>query len=305
MPKIKFLIVDDELVDRTYYQRVLTQFFDIPYDMLEANSALHALEILQSNSMDCILLDYMLPDMNGIELLKRIKEIPGLYTPVIMLTRQGNETIAVQAMKSGAVDYISKDKMEPEQFVKLIKDIIRNYQLKIIINEQTKNLKNYPYYDSLTGLINRHTFEEMAAHAISDSKHFNYSLMLFLIDLDNFMNINDSFGHLAGDEILIEISIRLRQILPNDGIIARLRNDEFAVLLTGLEKEINVDSVANMILEKISEPYQLITDITYVSACIGVSCYSEKIQGVTELLKNADTALAHAKVAGRGKFHLL
>src|SRR3989338_9760759 len=152
MHSIKLLIIDDEVVDRAYYQRMLRQSATIPYEATEAINAKEALDYLQHHEVDCILLDYQLPDMNGIDLLKKIKEKLGKFTPVIMLTGRGDEQVAVTAIKNGAEDYFIKNKIDPTVLMKAILNAIRSSQLKKTINQQKKQLKYYAYYDSLTGL---------------------------------------------------------------------------------------------------------------------------------------------------------
>ncbi|OGT43826.1 MAG: hypothetical protein A3F42_08085 [Gammaproteobacteria bacterium RIFCSPHIGHO2_12_FULL_37_34] len=302
MHSIKLLIIDDEVVDRAYYQRMLRQSASIPYEATEAINAKEALDYLQHHEVDCILLDYQLPDMNGIDLLKKIKEKLGKFTPVIMLTGRGDEQVAVTAIKNGAEDYFIKNKIEPTVLMKTILNVIRSSQLKKIIHQQKKQLKYYAYYDNLTGLINRHSFEEIAEYSLSEAKRLHHELAILLVDLDNFMSINDSLGYLAGNEMLIETGKRLKNILPKEVIISRLGDDEFVVLLTGLDIDVYAAKIAQKIIEEINIPYQLSIDQARVSSTIGISYYPGSGESLSELLKNANIALARAKQSARGTF---
>lgn len=289
-------------MDRAYYQRMLRQSAGIPYQANEAINGKEALDYLQQHEVDCILLDYQLPDINGIDLLKKIKEITGKFVPVIMLTGRGDEQIAVSAIKSGAEDYFIKNKIEPHILMKTILNAIRSSQLKKIIHQQKKQLKYYSYYDNLTGLINRHSFEEIAEYALSEAKRLKHELAILLVDLDNFMSINDSLGYLAGNEMLIETGKRLKNILPKEVIISRLGEDEFAVLLTGLDIAVYATKIAKTIIEEINKPYTLSIDQVRVAATIGMAYYPGSGEGLIELLRNADIALARAKKSARGAF---
>lgn len=295
MRNIKLLIIDDEVIDRAYYQRMLRQTNEAIFEAVETVNANEALNYLQTHEVDCILLDYQLPDMNGLELLKKIKETNAKFTPVIMLTGRGDEQIAASAIKRGAEDYFIKNKIEPNVLIKAILNAIRSSQLKKIIQQQQEQLEYYAYYDNLTGLLNRHSFEKTAEYALSEAKRLNYELAILLIDLDNFMSINDAMGFLAGNEMLIETGLRLKKVLPKEVIIARLGDDEFAVLLTGLEIDVYAANAARNIIAEIKKPYQLSIDTIVVSAAIGISYYPLSGSNLLELIKSANAALVLAK----------
>ena len=301
MQHIKLLIIDDEIVDRIYYKRILKEGLHFSYETLEAANAKEAIDILKNNSIDCVLLDYQLPDMNGVELLKIIKKTSEKFMPIIMLTGQGNENIAVNAMKEGVTDYINKRHIEPILLVKAITSAIRNSQLKKIIYQQKKQLKYYAYYDELTGFMNRHAFEAMLNRSLSDAKQLNGSLAVLLIDIDNFVIINDSFGYLAGDEILIEMSKRLTNLLPKETIISRFAGNEFAILLTGSITDEEVAATAKNIIDKLNQSYPLSIDTVYITVSVGIACYPhDHLQ--PELLKCANIALTRVKAGAQGTF---
>lgn len=298
MKLIKFLIIDDELVDRAYYQRLLRQALDVPFECFEATCASEALTMLEKNPVDCILLDYQLPDRDGVSLIKQIRKLAGKYVPIIMLTGQGSENVAVNALKEGATDYIIKNKIEPAHLVNVLLVAIKNSQLKKIIYEQKKLLKNYSFYDRLTGLLSRYSFEMMAERALVDAKRFHSSLALLLIDLDNFMVINDSLGHLAGNALLIDVSKKISELVSNNTIIARLQNDRFVILVTGDNVENICQLLADKIIEKLSSPYQLSMDTATISTSIGIALYPTGGENVNDLLDKADSALLQAKEMG-------
>ncbi len=302
MQSVKLLIIDDEVVDRAYYQRMLRQSADIPYEAKEVVNGKEALEYLKDNEVDCILLDYQLPDITGLDLLKSIKEIAGKFVPVIMLTGRGDEQVAVAAIKSGAEDYFIKNKIEPQVLMKTILNAIRSSQLKKIIYQQKKQLKYYAYYDNLTGLINRHSFEEITQYALSEAKRLQHELAILFVDIDNFMSVNDSFGYLAGNEMLIETGKRLKNVLPKEVIISRLGDDEFAILLTGVDIDIYAANVARKIIDEINKPYQLSIDTLNVSATIGISYFPGSATTLSDLLKQANVALGRAKRIMRSTF---
>lgn len=297
---ITILIIDDDEIDRENYRRMLEHSTVFRCEIVEAANAKNALLKLNESTVDCILLDYQLPDMDGIKLLKQIKNEYGKFIPVIMLTGHGSEDIAVNAMKAGAIDYIVKSNLYPDILVKTIVNSIKTLQLKKIIEQQQEQIKFYTYYDSLTGLNNRHTFEEMAKQAFVNIESHHEMMALLFIDLDNFMTINDTLGQLAGDEILIETGKRLKEALPKEAIIGRWGDDEFAVLLLGTEIEHRAENSANKIIKAIKQPFSVSMDIVNISASIGIACYPSNSSDLAKLLKNAYTALTRAKLLGRG-----
>lgn len=298
--KITLLIVDDDEVDLASYRRMIKQSSDMACDCVDASNAKEAMRLLDEEEIDCILLDYLLPDINGLDLLKAIKEKIGERVPVIMLTGHGSEDIAVKAMKEGAVDYLVKNKIEPAILIKTIIHAIKNAQLKMTIQDQKKRLEYCAYYDGLTGLMNRHTFEEMAKQAFANAVRHGDALAVIVVDLDNFITINDTFGQLAGDEILIETGKRLKAVLPQEVLLARWGDDEFAMLIAGPEIEHRSASLAKKILDGIKKPIALSIDTINIGASIGIASYPSNSNDLNTLLKNAYTALLQAKGLGKG-----
>lgn len=298
--EIKVLIIDDNDVDRIIYKRMLTRSEEFPCTLFEANSAHDAIEILNKNPIDCILLDYLLPDMDGLELLDKIRKQFDELIPIIMLTGHGSEGIAVKAMKQGAADYLIKNKFTQESLIKVIIHTIKNFQLKNIIKMQKEKLEYYSYYDSLTGLMNRHTFTEIAKQLFNNASRHHDMLSIIFIDLDNFMTLNDTLGHLAGDEIIIEVAMRLKESAPNDAIIVRWGDDEFAVLLAGKELQQGTHTLSQKIIKNIKLPIHLSIDVATIGASLGIAYFPTNSHNLDALIKNAYTALMHAKKAGRG-----
>jgi diguanylate cyclase (GGDEF)-like protein len=297
---LKILIVDDDDVDRAYYKRSLAQYLNIPCEIIETDNAREAIKLCEKKDIDCVLVDYILPDLSGLELVKQLKK-NNEFLPIIMLTGQGDESIAVAAMKEGVSDYIVKSQQNPLNLVKTIMNATEKSRLQLQIQEQMEQLRHYAYYDELTGFLNRHAFEEVATREIAEAKRRPHDFLAILyMDLDNFKNVNDTLGHPAGDELLKEAAKRLNTILRSEDIRARLGGDEFAVLLTHLKSTEDANKIACKIIEEICLPYQLSINIVHVGASIGIACYPDAGDNLTELLKNADIALYRAKESGRG-----
>ncbi|MSR33977.1 MAG: EAL domain-containing protein [Phycisphaerales bacterium] len=173
-----------------------------------------------------------------------------------------------------------------------------------ITDKKQVDEKNYKLanFDSLTGLPNRHSFFEKLEHEIRQADRARLSLVLLLIDLDQFKEINDTLGHLVGDLLLVEAASRISACTRESDTVARLQGDEFTVILSRVKDLKDMELVAQKIIERLGEPFQLSDSVVYVSASIGISVYPQDATEVEELLKSADDAMYEAKRQGRNRF---
>lgn len=153
-------------------------------------------------------------------------------------------------------------------------------------------VKKNLYYDCVTGLICQHTFIEFAKYILLHAQRYDFNLGIIIIDLDNFVMINDSLGHFAGDEMLTEIGHRLKKILPDDAVVARLVDDEFGVLMTGTDLMPTLEKVAQEIRAVIKQPFVLSADTAYISSTLGIACYPEHGNEINELITVANKAFS-------------
>lgn len=164
------------------------------------------------------------------------------------------------------------------------------------------DLRQLANYDRLTGLPNRALLLDRIKHAMEHARRYQFKMALFFIDLDRFKRVNDYLGHEVGDRLLIEVSSRLNQVLREEDTVARLVGDEFVILLESYQHIEGVNHVAEKILMQISQPMVLGEHKVSMSASIGIALYPEDARKHSDLLKNADVAMYHAKEAGRNGF---
>ena len=158
-------------------------------------------------------------------------------------------------------------------------------------------------FDPLTQLPNRRLFLDRLAQEIAKSRRANLPLALLLIDLDEFKEVNDTLGHDVGDILLQEAGLRIRHCVRDADTVARLGGDEFTVLLTELpDHTTHVEDIAQKIIAKLAEPYQLGNETTYVSASIGITLFPRDAEDIDALVKHADQAMYAAKKQGRNRF---
>lgn len=185
------------------------------------------------------------------------------------------------------------------------KKVERELIEEIIIRKKTeKKLKFLSQHDGLTGLPNRHLFEELSGLALSHAKRGNKEQAILFIDIDGFKAVNDSLGHKAGDALLILIAKRLKECVRESDVVARIGGDEFVIHLGGRCGVDDAKIIAGKINTSISMPFKLEKDTANVGASIGISTYPSDAKDVETLVKNADAAMYVAKKAGKNAYKL-
>ena len=160
--------------------------------------------------------------------------------------------------------------------------------------------------DALTKVPNRMQFQHLLQRAIARAKRSRKSLCLFYIDIDRFKEINDTFGHLAGDTTLETVARRLNEALPDDTVVGRLAGDEFAVIIDRLDNSPEtlpkLDKLARQLLDRLADPFYVQGHEVFMTASMGIACYPTDAPDVIDLIRNADAALYHAKKSGGNVF---
>ena len=173
----------------------------------------------------------------------------------------------------------------------------------ITLRKETENkLKQLAHYDTLTGLPNRAHFVERLKWAIDIAKRNDKQTALMFLDLDHFKVINDTLGHHAGDVLLVEVARRLEKCIRGMDTVSRLAGDEFTVILTSINSPEDATFVAKKILHALSFPVCLEARNVFISTSIGISTYPVDGTNINHLIKNADTAMYHAKELGRNNY---
>ena len=169
---------------------------------------------------------------------------------------------------------------------------------------ETARLEQVALHDPLTGLANRLLFEIRLEREVRNSLTGNTAFAVFMIDLDKFKMVNDTLGHGAGDQVLMEVATRLMEVVRAEDTVARLGGDEFAILLTGLDERSRATATAERIVQSVSQPYQISGQTVKIGASIGVSvCPSDAVEK-GELLECADLALYQVKRSGRNAYSI-
>lgn len=284
------LMVDDVTTNLKCAAQVLKEY----YKLSMAKSGAQALELLEKVKPNLILLDIKMPDMDGYETLECIRGNPETaMIPVIFLTADSERESEIKGLRMGAMDFIRKP-FEPEVMLSRIEKILQ-------IEDMRKNLAISARRDVLTNLWNRKYMEEEVTKFVekTDAKG-----IFFILDMDNFKGINDNFGHIMGDVVLVEFANTLRTLTGKKDIISRIGGDEFAVFIKGLYTVQEISSLAENIIVSIEKNVNsILVDGHDVSVSIGIAQLPADATNFMQLYNKADKALYFVKQNGKRGFH--
>jgi diguanylate cyclase (GGDEF)-like protein len=293
--KYKILAVDDAK------DSLMLLDFDLKeagYQVITAESGEDALLVLQNTEVSLILLDMYMPGISGLTALQEIKSQSTLaHIPVIMLSASGDEQQIVSALEFGADDYVTKPYI-PNVLLARIRNSLR-------LMEKTLQLEALARTDFLTKVNNRGSFQDLANKTISQTKRNNNTISMAMFDLDFFKNVNDTYGHEAGDKALIDFAQILKETFRDYDIIGRVGGEEFAVCMpnTDINEAFNAcercrETLAAhiVLIEYEGEKCQL-----SLSVSIGVTSAQGLLIDFNELLRVADHGLYKAKENGRNQ----
>ena len=287
--------MDDSEADYVFARELLSEVDGCRFEVDWVGNYREALEVIAQQRHDIYLLDQQLDTGSGIELLRRARA-RGMSGPVVMLTGMSDGSLDRSAMQEGAADFLVKNELSPALLERSIRYAMERHRLLI-------EMENVAKQDALTGLANRRHFQEFLAGAMARAKRSDQILGLLLIDLDHFKEINDQYGHAAGDLVLARVGGLLLDCVRRGDLVARLGGDEFAVVLDDIGRAENTTLVAEKALEMFeANPVALGTSHLTIGASIGVAVYSGGAEDAGGLVKAADTAMYEAKALGRNNF---
>ena len=304
------LVVDDDPAIRVLVTEILQQ---IGLAVEQAENGREALDFLEHCQPDVVLLDVLMPEMDGFRTCRAFRALPqGRHVPVLMMTGLDDIASIDHAFEVGATDFITK----PLNYTILghrVRYLLRTMQAFESARRSKREIHHLAFYDALTNLPNRRLFGDRLLRAVESARRNSHLMGILFIDIDNFKRINDSFGHSIGDKLLRTVASQLLACLRRcDSVsreaddeymsVARLGGDEFTVLLTHLENAEDAARIAKRILDGVSVPFLLGDEEIVVTPSIGISIFPYDGNSVEELVKNADTAMFHAKANGKNNY---
>lgn len=314
--RAKILVCDDDINVRLLTRQCLEAENMV---VIEAADGPEAIDVFVRERPDLVFLDVEMPGMTGLEVCQRIRQMPqGESIPIMIVTGSDDRQSIDQGFEAGATQY----KTKPVNWSLLGRDV--QYMLRAsdafnALKRQEDRLRYLAYYDPLTSLPNRRSFNEQLNRILKRCRRHKTSAALMFIDLDHFKRINDSIGHGRGDRLLVEIAKRLTVELREDDAInyytdnsaenediptsnteiARLGGDEFTVVLSDVSDIDHIERIARRIHATLSEPIPLQSHNPVVTPSIGIAVYPQDGDDPDTLVRNADTAMYAAKSDGR------
>jgi diguanylate cyclase (GGDEF)-like protein len=319
-PAPKLLVVDDVADNREILRRRFTRR---GYEVTEADSGISALDLIGSNTFDIVLLDVVMPGMDGLTVLRKIRaDWPQAILPVIMVTAKTEVQDVVTALQLGANDYITKPVEFSIALARVEAHVARrraevalqnrigeltrlNEQLEHEIAERQQSqarVQQMTYRDGLTGLGNRMLLKEGLTQALKDQHGTSGNLAVLHINIDKFRAINDALGQSAGDDLIKAVGQRLEGIAAEAGLVARLGADEFAIVLKEVRDGEAAARFVEDVLNRLAHPYSLVGQQHVLSCSAGISIAPRDGVTAERLLTSASLALAATRAGKRGSY---
>ena len=287
------LLIEDNPGDERLIREMIGEDPRAPFALQCADRLAKGLEHLSAGETALVILDLSLPDSFGLDTFAKVyAHSPAV--PIIVLTGNDDDSLALSAVKGGAQDYLVKSRLDRELLLRSMHYSIERKRYQVQLERQAN-------YDALTGLPNRNLLHDRLRQAVH-SQRTPRNIAVVFMDLDHFKFVNDSLGHSVGDKLLKAMGERLRTVLREGDTVGRVGGDEFVLILNDQSNEEVIFRAMQRITAKVAEPLTIDGKELYVTASAGISLYPQDGRDVDTLLKNADVAMYRAKEHGRSNF---
>lgn len=292
--KPRLLVVDDQPINI----QVMHQIFAGEYQVFMATSGQQAINLCKANPPDVVLLDIVMPQMDGYEVCRQLKADPTTRDiPVIFVTAHTEADQETQGLELGAVDFITKPVVPA-----VVKARVRTH---VTLKQQGDLLRKMVFLDGLLGVFNRRYFDQQLGVELARAHRSGAALSVLMIDVDFFKRYNDTYGHLAGDDCLRRVAAAIRAALrrPAD-VVARYGGEEFSCILpeTPLDHATAIATALEQDIRALDIPHGSSDAAPVVTVSIGVCCKPAGATAVaSELVDQADAQLYQAKHGGRAR----
>ncbi len=300
----RVLVVEDSRTQAEWLVQVLSRE---GYQTTVAADGREAIRRVRTDPPDLVLLDMILPDMDGLEVLRLLKAASEeSFIPVILLSVKADVESRVAGLRIGADDFLAKPFADAEILARAAA-MLRIKGLQDGLRGAKNRLEKLSATDGLTGLYNHRHFQERLGEEFRRAQRYSDPMSLIMLDLDHFKSVNDRFGHPFGDRVLRETAERIRSSVREPDVCARYGGEEFAVILPATHLQ-GALSVGERIFKTLrAKTYQADDgEVVRVTASAGISFYPSKdVTSPEVLLKFADDALYRAKREGRDAIYLV
>jgi len=298
---LSYLLAEDSHIDAEIVKAMLTNAYGTSCSILHVETFEDIGKALDCATFEALILDLNLPDRSGVDNVPYlVHRYPTL--PIIVLTSEDDEKIAIDALKRGAQDYLNKQDVTSQSLARSLRYARERKQIEMVLKDalsiaeqQNKRLQQCVHYDFLTGLANRPFFEQIAQRALKLSARNNKELALIFVDIKKFKLVNESCGITVGDAVLVDMAKRLKHIVRDSDLVTRYTGDNFLILI---ELKFNKDEVfglINRIKHSVERPILVGDNSITITCSYGVSFYPEA-RSLELLVTQAEHALQAAKV---------
>jgi len=294
---VRVLLVDD---DRTMLTSLSEMVRECGYEPYAASTWSEALQLFRELDPHIALLDVMMPTIDGFKLTGMLKAATDRFVPIILITGLDDIGSKRRAMAAGADDFLTKP-VKPLELEIRLNSMLRIKQLTDEIHEVNTKLAQIAVTDPLTQLFNRRAVYEHLEREFARSQRYGNPFCVYLMDIDHFKNVNDTYGHSVGDQVLVMVSDALRQTVRRTDVVGRYGGEEFIVLAPETDM-VNAQILGERLREVVAERTKQADDLPDVTISIGVAqAESGTMTHFEELVHLADSALYEAKRTGRNR----
>ncbi|MEJ2443116.1 MAG: EAL domain-containing protein [Exilibacterium sp.] len=284
---IKILLIDEEQAEYLLLAQLLNQVGCGGYRLSWCNTLDGGLDKALSGHFDIILLDYYWRGTTGSDLL-RCARAKGCRAPIVVMSAEMVAELDRDIIRAGASDYLIKGQVDAQLLERTVRYAIERKAAEL-------KLSRLAHYDILTNVPNRILFRDRLEHALQLAERGQMSLTLMYLDLDGFKQVNDGYGHDAGDALIRACAQRLCECMRKSDSVARIGGDEFTLLLEGTEQTGDIAHIAEKVLEAVIRPYRIGSHQVLVGCSLGIAVYPVAGRDAESLLKHADLAMYQAK----------
>jgi diguanylate cyclase (GGDEF)-like protein len=298
------LVVDDDVVSRTVVQRHLQK---AGFNVVTAANGQNALDLFDNQFFPIVLTDWMMPGIDGPQLCRLIREKQTVgYVFIILVTARDSKTDIVSGLESGADDYLTKP-IHPAEMVARVNTGIRILKLEQSLKQANEEIRLLSITDPLTGCYNRGYLNEHLLFELNRAQRYNHPLSVVLADIDHFKNVNDTYGHQVGDEVLKVFAQRIqKEIRKKIDWVVRYGGEEFLIVLPET-RDLGAFSMAERLRQTVAETkikagaYELNITASFGGACAAFENKNTDVVTTDKLINQADEQLYRCKKEGRNR----
>ncbi|GFE60578.1 hypothetical protein AOG2_11660 [Geobacter sp. AOG2] len=301
----KILAIEDDPGIRMCFVAFLE---DLGFMVIEAENGARGLELFDIERPDLVLTDLNMPVMDGYGVISGIKE-RNPEVPIVVVSGAGAVNDAIEAVRRGAWDYITKPVQSLRDLQEVIERVLKRskqiketnaYQrnLEVLVNKQSEKLQVLESFDNITGLPNRTRLGDIFYEAVT-RKHFSGNVAILLLQINSLKFVNETYGYEFGDHLLVAVGKRLVELVRDPNVISRVTGSKFAIMTVDGQ---NLLSLINDVIKIFDTPFSINMHEFFLGVSIGVAVFPVDGESLDRLLQSAETAMSEATLLGKNKY---